>query len=123
LNRAVARQAMADRLPPSIAGRHERGAQLPDWLDRMTDARNEITTELAAARDHPTSRALIDVERLDALVRQWPDRDRAADRTTAEEYRLALLRALVLSKYIRWFEDRAHRHRIATPADSDMEYG
>jgi hypothetical protein len=114
---------MAGRLPPSILEPHKRGVQLPDWLDRMTDARNEITMELAGARDHPTSRALIDVERLDALVRQWPDRDRSVDRTTVEEYRLALLRALVLSKYLRWFEERAHRHRIATSAGSNPEDG
>lgn len=109
VTRAVARRAMADRLVPAIADRTERGEQLPDWLDRMTDARDEITTELQALRDHPLSRHLVDVARLDGLLQRWPDPGRAADREVVHGYHLAMLRALLVSRYLRWFEERA-RH-------------
>jgi hypothetical protein len=111
VDRAVAREAMRDRLPPSILWRTRRGSQLPDWLDRMTDAREEIQTELNAVRDHPASRQTIDVERLTALVDAWPERTRAADFRTNYDYRLALWRALVVSRYVRWFEEHARQRR------------
>ena len=82
--RAVCRDAMADRLPPSIAERTRRGAQLPDWLDRMAAAKDELVTELAAARDSQTCRELLDLDRIDAAIREWPDRasiDTSATRT------------------------------------------
>ncbi|MEA2703930.1 MAG: hypothetical protein QOD63_1875 [Actinomycetota bacterium] len=111
VNRAVAREAMRDRLPASILWRTRRGSQLPDWLDHMTRARAEIETELDALRDHPTSRRVIDAERLTTLVRQWPEPAHAADTRTVYDYRFALLRALVVSRYLRWFEDHACQKR------------
>ena len=53
--RVVSRDAMADRLPPSIAERTRRGAQLPDWLEQFADRRGELVDELAAARDTPAA--------------------------------------------------------------------
>lgn len=102
---------MADRLPPSILGRTERGEQLPDWLDRLTDRRDELCTELAEVRDHPPSRALLDVDRLDRLMQTWPEPSSSSNRDTIRDYRLALLRALHVSRYLRWFDQHAHRSR------------
>lgn len=107
VTRAVARAAMVDRLPDAIAARTRRGEQLPDWLDLMTAARAELVSELEQAEQHPTSRELIDTARLRALVDHWPDRDSAVDLDVMRDYRLALLRSLVVSRYLRWFEGRA----------------
>jgi asparagine synthase (glutamine-hydrolysing) len=107
VSRAVARGAMADRLPAEIVYRTRRGEQLPDWLDVMTEARDEIASELEALTSHPTSRRLMDTARLEALVRRWPDRAARADEAVVRDYRLALLRALLVSRYLRWFEARA----------------
>lgn len=109
VTRAVVREAMADRLPASILQNRRLGAQLPDWLDRLTEGRQEVQDELGALRDHPPSRDLIDVERLDALVRAWPDLSRSPDPGVVRGYRLALWRALLVSKYLRWFEERGRR--------------
>lgn len=109
VTRAVVREAMADRLPASIVRNQRLGAQLPDWLDRLTEGRQEVQEELGALRDHPPSRELIDVERLEALVRAWPDLALSADHTAIRGYRLALWRALLVSKYLRWFEERGRR--------------
>jgi asparagine synthase (glutamine-hydrolysing) len=107
ITRAVARGAMADRLPAAIVRRTRRGEQLPDWLDVMSAARPELAAELEALEDHPTSRELIDTARLRALMERWPERTSRADERVVREYRLALLRSLVVSRYLRWFERRA----------------
>ena len=112
--RAVARDAMADRLPASIAERTRRGSQLPDWLDRMAAAKDELWSELGAARESDTCRELLDLDRMDSALRAWPDRehhDRHQPDTT-RTYRYALLRGLFMARYIRFFEDRARDRRI-----------
>jgi asparagine synthase (glutamine-hydrolysing) len=106
ITRAVVRGAMADRLPPRILNRTRRGEQLPDWLDVMTASRAEIVSELDQLVEHPTSRDLIDTDRLRRLVDRWPDRASRANPVVVRDYRLALLRALVVSRYLRWFERR-----------------
>ena len=130
VGRAVARGAMGDRLPPEILRRTRRGEQLPDWLDLMTAARPELMSELDQLEQHPTSRQLIDTARLRRLMNDWPDRASRADPRVVREYRLALLRGLFISKYLRWFEARAGRASInqachpcretpSSPADPD----
>lgn len=109
VDRAIVRAAMADRLPDEIVRRRRRGEQLPDWFDRLADARDEIDDEVAAADDHPTTRDVIDTARLRTLVREWPPADDPHAARSLAAYRLALPRALLLSKYARWFEERARR--------------
>ena len=116
VNRAVCRTAMADVLPPEIGNRITLGAQLPDWLDRMTEAREEIGVELEIMRDHPASREVIDVARLQALYELWPDRTMMADKKVTYDYQCALIRSVVVSQYIRWFEGRARRVASGGPA-------
>jgi hypothetical protein len=112
ITRAVVRGAMADRLPGEIVHRTRRGEQLPDWLDVMTAARAELASELEELSGDPVSRQLIDVDRLETLLRRWPDRSACADPTIIRDYRLALLRALLVSRYLRWFG----RHAAAAAA-------
>jgi hypothetical protein len=107
--RVVSRDAMADRLPPSIAERTRRGAQLPDWLERFTPRRDELEDELAAARQHAGCRELLDLDRMDAALRDWPDRARAHAQwtRTTHVYRYNLLRALLMCRYLRFFDAHA----------------
>jgi len=106
ITRATVRAAMSDRLPPEIGQRTRRGEQLPDWLDLMTAARPQLAHELDELEQHPTSRQLIDTARLRRLMDRWPDRTANADPGVATDYRQVLLRALVISRYLRWFEQR-----------------
>ena len=114
--RAICRAAMADILPPEIVERRTFGSQLPDWLDRMTDHRDEIGLELEAMRDHPASREVFDVDRLQGLFASWPDRSRMDDKQTAYDYQMAMMRSVVLSRYARWFEERGRRVAAGGPA-------
>jgi asparagine synthase (glutamine-hydrolysing) len=106
-DRAIVRAAMADRLPPEIAWRRERGEQLPDWFDRLHDAREELAAEVEAAHDHPATREVVDTVRLRRLVRDLPARGSTLDADGVRVYRLALPRAILLSRYARWFEQRS----------------
>ena len=115
IDRAICRSAMADVLPPEIVQRRTYGYQLPDWLDRLTDERDQIGEELEAMRDHPPSRTVFDVDRLQALYETWPTHEKMADKQTIYDYRLALVRSVVLSRYARWFEERGRRVAAGGP--------
>ena len=118
VDRAVVRRAMADRLPSDIVDRRTRGAQLPDWHARLVEARPMLEAEVEELRDHPLSRQFIDADRLTDLVRQWPDEAtlRADAGGTTRAYRLALMRAVNVSRYLRWFETRSRRVAAGGPA-------
>jgi asparagine synthase (glutamine-hydrolysing) len=122
LSRAACRAAMAGRLPDSIRLRTARGLQLPDWLDRMTDARPELAAELRAAREYPLIRQVIDLDLLDAAMRDWPaaSADPAGDAMFT--YRSMLLRALLASRYMRWFSDR-RRPTAVRPGTGEVRPG
>jgi asparagine synthase (glutamine-hydrolysing) len=115
LTRAGCRLAMADRLPDSIRLRTARGAQLPDWLDRMTDARAELAAELAAIADDPVAREVIDVQRLAAAMRDWPAPSEPLAAQREDTYRAVLLRGLLAGRYARWLREEAPSLRD-TPA-------
>jgi hypothetical protein len=104
--RVIVRDAMADRLPPSIAERTRRGAQLPDWLEQFTPRRGELVDELSAAREHPGCRELLDLDQMDVALRDWPDRARAHAQwpRTTHVYRFNLPRALLMCRYLRFFD-------------------
>jgi asparagine synthase (glutamine-hydrolysing) len=120
VNRAVARGAMGDRLPPSIRQRTRRGAQLPDWLIQISTQKARIEGELDAASEDPVSEELIDIERLRRLVRNWPKRSAAADNSVICNYRTALMRTLLVSKYLRWFAARAQRKASESRRRAEM---
>ena len=117
VGRAVVRRAMADRLPASIVDRTRRGDQLPDWFERLTEAREQIAREVDAMRDHPALRSLIDMARIDHLVAAWPEPGSSATygREVTRNYRMALLRAVHVGRYVRWFEQRGRRVAAGGP--------
>ena len=87
---------------------------MPDFLDRMTAARDELTAELAAGRDNETCRELLDLDRIDprcAPGQIGSTTSRTSGRCTARTGRW-LLRGLLMARYIRFFEDHARDRRI-----------
>ncbi len=126
IDRAVVRRAMADRLPASIVDRTRRGGQLPDWFERLTEAREQFTAEVDAMRDHPGSRRHIDMERVSHLMATWPEpgSDESHGRDAVKNYRLALERAVHVSRYVQWFEQRSRRVAAGGPVvDVDRDAG
>ena len=114
LDRAAARASMAGRVPDEIRLRRVRGAQLPDWFDRLSDAYDEVRAELTAAGAHPPTAALVDTARLERLVRDWPTREASAEPDRVRDYQFVLPRALAVSRYLRWLDRWAADRRSRT---------
>jgi asparagine synthase (glutamine-hydrolysing) len=106
-DRAACRAAIAGRVPDSIRLRTVRGAQLPDWLERITDARAELTAEWELAREVPLLRELVDIDRLDRYVRDWPPPGTEPVLELFYRYRQSLLRTLMVGRYARWLAGQA----------------
>jgi len=98
--RALARRALADRVPPRVLELDKRGLDNADWHERLTAARGEVAEELdRIASCTPAARAL-DLPRLRRLVQDWPTGDWHRPEISSS-YRLALLRAISTGHFLR----------------------
>jgi len=98
--RALARAALADRLPVSLLDRTTTGLQSADWHEGLTAARSEVRAELERLAQTPLAARLLDLPRLGRLVEDWPQGG-WTDRRVVTEYRLALLRGLSVGRFVR----------------------
>jgi len=98
--RVLARRALADRLPPEVMAERRKGFQAADWHEGLTAARAEVAVELERLTRCDPASGLLDVERLEKLVADWPEGgwERAGVRS---DYRLALLRGISAGHFIR----------------------
>jgi asparagine synthase (glutamine-hydrolysing) len=100
VQRALAKRALADRLPQSVLNEQKKGYQAADWHEGLTAARAEIAVELdRLATSNPAAKTL-DLERMKRLVEDWP----AAGWERAEisqPYRLALMRGISAGRFLR----------------------
>ena len=98
--RALARQALADRLPAEVLGAPLKGYQAADWHEGLTAARAEVAAEVERlAACAPASDALA-IERMRALVRDWPEAGWDGH-AVMEPYRLGLLRGISAGHFLR----------------------
>jgi asparagine synthase (glutamine-hydrolysing) len=97
--RSLARRALADRIPGSVAGSNRRGYQSSDWIEGLEAARGSIGEEIERASPLAAARDKIDLDRLRLLVDQWPQD--WTDRGLIHPYRFQLLRAVSASHFIR----------------------
>jgi hypothetical protein len=87
------------------------GALLPQCSHLKRTGRGGQDAAPAAARDHAGCRELLDLDSIDAALCDWPDPVRARaqwDRTT-QVYRYNLLRALLMCRYLRFFDTHASK--------------
>jgi asparagine synthase (glutamine-hydrolysing) len=97
--RPLARAALADRVAPEVLAERRKGYQSADWHEGLAgDAAGAARLVEALAADETASR-LIDVERLRALVRDWPDSGWEDPRTMGA-YRIGLLKGLTAGHFI-----------------------
>jgi asparagine synthase (glutamine-hydrolysing) len=98
--RALARRALADRVPQAVLTERRRGYQGADWHETLTADRESIAAELEAlARCEPAAR-LLDVARLQRLVENWPSAG-WENQNVIDSYRLALLRGISAGHFVR----------------------
>jgi asparagine synthase (glutamine-hydrolysing) len=98
--RALARRALADRLPRIVLEERRRGLQGADWHEGLTVARARVAAELGRLNACAPAVRALDLPRLSRLVETWPtggwDRDEVS-----VPYRLALLRGIAIGHFLR----------------------
>lgn len=100
VTRALAKRALADRLPQAVLNERKRGYQAADWHEGLNAARADIAAELdRLAACAPAAKAL-DIEKLKRLVENWPSGGWERD-DVLEPYRLALLRGIATGHFLR----------------------
>jgi asparagine synthase (glutamine-hydrolysing) len=98
--RALARLALADRLPKIVLENPRKGMQVADWHERLTAERHRVAAELDRLDSCPPARRMFDLPRLHRLVENWPLNgwERAEIHRC---YRLALLRGISTGYFVR----------------------
>jgi asparagine synthase (glutamine-hydrolysing) len=98
--RALARGALADRLPRQVLEETRPGLTVADWHEDVTAARDELVEELDRLDGCPAAAAALDLPRLRRLTENWPSGgwERAE---VYMQYRYALLRGVAAGYFLR----------------------
>lgn len=100
MTRALARRALADRLPPQVTGEMRKGYQSADWHFGLEAGRAGIAAEIARFSHVPGAGDLLDLPRMAALIEKLPDRDWHKPEVFTP-YRIALLRGVSAGHFLR----------------------
>jgi asparagine synthase (glutamine-hydrolysing) len=98
-DRWLIRRAMEGRLPSVVLNQKKCGVQAADWYPRLTRERSQIAKEVKRLADNPEVASILDMERLNAILESWPDRQ-PADYTREESEMLAVPDALGVAYFI-----------------------
>ena len=100
VQRALARRALADRLPLQVLDEQRRGLQAADWHEDLMAVQDRVAEELDRLEACPAASCALDLPRLRLLTARWPasgwDRNEVI-----MPYRYALLRAISTGHFLR----------------------
>jgi asparagine synthase (glutamine-hydrolysing) len=97
--RALARQVLADRLPPLVVDEPRKGFQGADWHEGLRSDWDGVRREAARIAAAPGAARLLDTARMSALVEAPRVRDWDSNEAQAH-YRLALLRGISAGHFL-----------------------
>ncbi len=100
VQRALAKDALADRLPQPVLDEQRKGYQAADWHEGLTTARPEITVELERLSASNPAAKTLDLERMKRLVEEWPASGWERPEIS-QPYRLALMRGISAGHFLR----------------------
>jgi asparagine synthase (glutamine-hydrolysing) len=98
--RALARTALADRVPSEVLNEKRHGLQAIDWHEGLTAARPQVVEEISRLENTPSAAHALDLPRMRRLAENWPARGWHQD-DTVNQYRLALLRGISVGHFLR----------------------
>jgi asparagine synthase (glutamine-hydrolysing) len=98
-DRWLIRRAMEGRLPDGVSNQKKSGAQAADWYPRLTRARDQIADEVKRLRQNPEVASMIDMQRLTAILDNWPNRQ-PPEYTPEEQQLLEIPDALGMAYFI-----------------------
>lgn len=103
VTRSLTRRMLGAMLPAEITTTFGRGKQNGDWFARMSRRRPELLARFERLRASPLARRVVDLDRLETALRDWP-----ADAATAETRRRELFhvvdRGMNLASFLAWRE-------------------
>jgi len=103
VSRSLVRRALWGILPPQVLANRRRGAQAPDWFEKLERRKAAMEAEIADLDRSVLARKAIDLDRLRIALQKWPS-ENWNDSQTIDEYQLALPRGLAMGRFARWFE-------------------
>lgn len=103
--RSLARRALADRLPRALLDETRRGYQAADWHVGAAAAQADVRHELDSLSRCSEADALIDIDRLQTLLADWPDfapEDRRWNQAgVTDRYRSTIFRGMATGHFLR----------------------
>jgi asparagine synthase (glutamine-hydrolysing) len=103
LSRSLVRRAMKGRLPESTLARTVRGQQGADWYLTLAEALPSLAAELPRIAESPAARHFLDLDRLDRLIRTWPESGHETGRVT-DSWNSALTRGVSIGYLLQKYE-------------------
>ncbi len=100
VTRFIARRAMADRMADAALRETRKGYQAADWYEGLAAVRDTLQQEVASILASQLASSILDTERLQKLMADWPSAGWTSPRVT-QDYRLVLLRAVAAGSFIR----------------------
>lgn len=98
--RALARRALADRLPQAVLNARGKGYQAADWHEGFTAAKADFESQLSRLSPCAPAVQTLDIERLQGLVENWPESGWERPEVV-NAYRLALGRGVSAGHFLR----------------------
>lgn len=105
-DRWLIRRAMKGRLPHSVLSNRDNGVQAADWYPRLTREREHLIAEVNRLKQNSTVAAVIDLDKLNAILDSWPSEEPAEYGSASHPMRMALPHALSAARFIEKFEGR-----------------
>ena len=107
VERSLIRRSLADLLPRSIIANHRyRGAQAPDWLQRMRCERESIIAEMNQMQHHALELDIINLDTINRLMETYSLEGGMGDSESIEK----MMRGLIVSRFILRFKERRYVH-------------
>lgn len=90
-------------VPAMITENRKRGYQHPEWFAHLDRIRPSLSAQLERLRRSPTASRLIDIDRLDRVIADWPA-DAVAAEARRSQMQTMLQEALNAGAFIAWVE-------------------
>jgi asparagine synthase (glutamine-hydrolysing) len=98
--RALAKRALADRLPQAVLNEARKGYQSADWHEGLVAAVPEIKAELDSLSECAPAARMLDIERMKRSIANLPE-DGWERQKVQQTYKLALMRGLAAGHFLR----------------------
>lgn len=103
-SRWLARRLLrAAGVPVEISENRRRGYQHPEWHSHLSSVHASMISQVAHLRTSPTASRLLDLDRLDSILNNWPREPAAAERRRGE-LNAVLCAGLSVGAFIAWAE-------------------